>query len=1496
VLGALLLAALAPAGASADPLSFQPLIGLPTSQVAVIGASPNEAAGETWAQGQLGTVPALVGGRQMNGGQTLLRYTNAAGDWQPVALESAQGEPLNFQWWASEATQDGGVLLAGADAAGNQGLVIRDPGGAFAQAPAPSASGASAVISADEQMFPGETPSGPNAPVMAAVDESDGHTGVLLVPVAKEGAPASGSGGTRSPALEAPAVLHYDGSAWTREPICERYVSEECDPPSSPLTALALSASSPTNAWLAASAASEPLLLYRRVAAPGGGEMWVRSEPASWLLGAGSPPLSEEQSGPLTAGPLLTAVGDGVWVDETISAGSGGSAISGDATMLVSSTAGGQVAGTWCYPISLCPGGGSLGARLGGNYGSFAWPGAGAGAAGTRIITGLTGGAMLALREGSGSYEYVVGGDAGGGGGAVGPGGETLGQLPAGSSGPRSGGAAFSSPEEGWLGVGGSPELIHVTSSPTPDGLTSWPVPFRRPLLAIAGEPGATPGDASARALAVGADGEVARYVPAEGWTPEYLYNSAGERQTPNLRGVAWPEPGRAYAVGDEGAMWLWQADTGLWSPDPGEPPGFDGQLTAIAFSPADPSDGYAVGKQGVLLSYNKSWIQEAPPTALAQANFTSVAFAGGEALATYRVLGAGATPGEIGTGESGGMIVDEGGGWRVESAVEKLLEALPPDDRVLSKVAGLPDGGAVAAGPFVVIERNPGSESWHFSSEPLPEAQNVSALAAFEEGASVRALVSVDTAGEDNPADSLLYQEIDNPPGPALGKYGVLIGPDPLPARGYLLRETETGWRDEEHEDYPEPGGSDLPGWPDAVLALLAEPSGQGGWAVGGQTGGELTLYGGGDQEAAQTAGVTRYGDGPAPPQSSNAPISTPAGEATFAVGGNAQCDSPCAGLANEDAGPDAWLSGAISRASQIAGVRGFLYTGARIDDSPDVRSLEPAAFQRELDRYAAVLGAGGDALPIHAAISPSDIPTGGTSASFAEAMGALAPAGSVPSGTPPPPAGSAAYAFDSTGGGGTVRVIVLDYSQPALSGGDTEQAPCPSEWNAPSNQLQWLCAQLHYAKQEGVAAIVMGNADITDSNAPNYAGDAPAVEQVLLSQSASAYLFDSPEANVSETIGSGCDALPAYGTGTLGYVFPSLGSQDFLGASGFLLVSVNTAARNSCTGAAPASVQMIPSVGQLGLNALDGTLVHRSQVALFEGLARRPLGGVERVENYGNITSEPPEPYTPIPEGCIGSNCTQFIAPSYTFTSSNPQVGNFVERNPSSLEPRAVLQVNGKPVPDPASGLFCAFNAGTTTVTVTAGGFSYSEPVTVEAGSVSQPCGTVPVAGTPPSEEAQAAPTVAPPPPLPAGSPPPAVEPFLALAPPPAPAVTHVPPAPAPYAPVLPVATPTPPRAALPPPVPQPARPTPPSGSSEVTEIVGATEREREERGALDAAHNAAVAYEPGGTSVPAWPALALIVIAAAAGTGLRRRRPRQRPAYAQARRVSDTRRRPR
>src|ERR1700689_3567654 len=120
--------------------------------------------------------------------------------------------------------------------------------------------------------------------------------------------------------------------------------------------------------------------------------------------------------------------------------------------------------------------------------------------------------------------------------------------------------------------------------------------------------------------------------------------------------------------------MWLGRAETGLWDPDPATPVNFRGTILGIAFEPGNPSRGYAVGEPGVagqpgvLLRYGKTWTQEALPPEVAGATFTSVAFAGSEAIVAYRI--AHINPGEI-TGSNGhytgGLLVNEGSGWHVD-------------------------------------------------------------------------------------------------------------------------------------------------------------------------------------------------------------------------------------------------------------------------------------------------------------------------------------------------------------------------------------------------------------------------------------------------------------------------------------------------------------------------------------------------------------------------------------------------------------------------------------------------------------------------------------------------------------------------------------------------------------------------------------------------------------------------------------------------------------
>ncbi len=207
----------------------------------------------------------------------------------------------------------------------------------------------------------------------------------------------------------------------------------------------------------------------------------------------------------------------------------------------------GSVTGSWCdlgNPEALCEF--PLGAELPSGQGrSFAWPDGGA--FGERVVTGVGQGAILSLEGTVLSPPRPGGGEAG-----AKPGRRA--ERPR----PR---------------LAGAKPPLQLTYAREPAGLQPWPVPFRRPLTAIAPSPGAAVGALGSEALAVGDNGQVARYVPGQGWEPEPLLRSSGKRATPTLRGVAWPRIGRAYAVGDNAAMWLWRRSTGLWQPDPAAPP-----------------------------------------------------------------------------------------------------------------------------------------------------------------------------------------------------------------------------------------------------------------------------------------------------------------------------------------------------------------------------------------------------------------------------------------------------------------------------------------------------------------------------------------------------------------------------------------------------------------------------------------------------------------------------------------------------------------------------------------------------------------------------------------------------------------------------------------------------------------------------------------------------------------------------------------------------------
>ena len=1428
------------AGAAGEDLVVQPSVGSPAR--IMLGAAPEELSGEAWATARSGS-----------GIDTLARYTDGGG-WETLPAPTSTvpgGERIIFLEGSGvgRTTAGGAVAVAAVqDVEGEpvETLVVRDPGGQPRQA-----ADATPLLEAEAE---GRLFGLVDGQVLLAAREEAGRAGAFVVPESLQ------------------RVLRYDGETWSSEPLCLE-AEPICVAVEPGFEAVAIAAAS-GEGWLLGSSPGNGLELFRRQNGGPGGPVWLRQPlgPAN-SLGAR---LAQAAPGGVavstrTKGQPLTATADGVWIDYTVEGTQSATAYY--------DIAAGEVTASWCDgPGSVCTR--PLEYSLQSGQGrSFAWPpSAGSGPYGTRTLTGVGAGAILTLEGEAFRRLTFVGGDAG-----------------------ASAGAALNGPEEGWLGA--SPPL-QLTRNPTGSGVQSWPVPFRRPLTAIATRAGGGVG-LGTEALAVGENGQVARYVPGAGWEPEALLRSSGKRATPTLRGVAWPVDGLAYAVGDENAMWRWQKATGLWQVDPGAPANLArANFTAIAFDPSDPQRGYAVGKQGLLLGFGREWKQEELPAEIpSEANFSSVAFAGPEAIATWKYP-------VTANRYSGGVIVNDGTGWRVDTGATAALGGAFPQ-----RVAGLPDGGAAIAtlatgeaGQQVagrLLIRQGAGAPWEQSASGLPGYPT--ALAAIREAGVVRTVLSVSSQSQGSAELSTDSEQIENQPPP--GQAPLLTAPYPLPASGVVLRQTATGWRDEQRQQYPLPPNSsgqteyDLPVRPDPVLALLSSPDGSAGWALGGETATNVTFLG----SQVKTAFVGRFGADAAPPNAAtSAPIDGGEG-AVFALGGNAQCAAACADYAGAGIGPDRWLPAAVTRAATVPGVRAFLYTGASVaatngrpaGEVPLASALSSSEFGREQAAYARRLGDGAGALPVFAAPAESDLDAAGSLETFRGAFAGF----SQPFGTAPAPAGlapvkaagpgSANYSFDSDGSGGAVRVVVLDYSRPTL--GDAQRC--------------WLAQELAAARQAERPAIVIGQRDLSGL-APNAAADRTQVVQTLVGVGApagcavdqlggaSAYFFDFPEENRFYRLSAGGRGLDAYGSGTLGFVSPPASTDTaFAGASGFLVVNVKSGQRNPTTNVAPVGVRLIPSIGSLALDATDGTLLRRSQPALFEGLARRVQAGSMCSGSGGSAPSScevlSPPPYVPIPSRCQGSNCATSLFPQYTFTSSEPDIADFVAADPASSNPRSVLLVNKKPVLDSSSGLLCAFNAGSTIVTVAAGGVSYSQKVTVLAGSVQQPCGTTPLRNRPTgNDNAETPPGPGPTPngqPLPNDTPPPPPPPPTVAQPQSVPPTVQKPPpvGPPPPAAFIPLLT----TAAVPlvpivPPPPLPAvQPTPPSGTSQVN----AVEEEEEPEEATEASSAFAALPAPGPASVTyagdsggglpiLLPAAALIlaIAAAAIGSGRGRARP--------------------
>jgi hypothetical protein len=1385
----------------------------------LIGAAPLAGAGQLWGVDASGT-----------GAQTFLTRWERGGSWQrgPAPLDE-QGAPYTIATWRDgRVTPRGGLLIVSDDAARPENqrrvVLVGEPGAAPRVLPAPPA----AVLRPQERSLPAETLSERALGVRDGAAGTEAFLGIVGRP-------------------QQTAIARWGEGVWTREPICVADASaappagcsadETLADSADALEVVALTAVDGA-AWALARAdraAGRGLVLFERTI-DGGTPRWILHElPAPLFAAAATPARAVDAVAPLATGRALTATSGSLWIDATFRF----RGVAESATIRLA----GAAATTWCDAADdggpLCDH--PLGFDLSPEAQSYAWDDPAPNGARVVATVGSGGGPRSSYASLEGD-EFVL--------------------RPAFATDAA---GAFLAPDEGWIGP------VRVTRDPWAPPLANWSIPVRRPLTAIAGEPGKAPGDIAAQALAVGMRGTILRYAPGQGWDSEGLI-AAGGVATPNLRGVAWPSSDFAYAVGDEGAMWRWSRITGLWEPDPAAPFDFVGHLTGVAFQPGNPDRGFAVGRGGALLRYGKTWEREALPPEVGSggplggpADLTSVAFAGGQALVAA----------------GGHLLVEDGAGWRVDAGAQALIDSTGGS---VVAVAGLPDGGAVAAGRDLVLERDSATAPWRVSDQPI--GGGVIAAAALREDGRVRALLSV---GGQYPLDQDVRIPVVDPNAPP-----PRLPPLTLPGDGTLVRETAAGWRDEQRGALRSPG-PDTAFKSDPVVALLTDAAGR-GWTVGGWNSVRDIVGRGVDvtQEptiaSLETASVARY-DPAGPQPSANvrpAAVPTASGPVRLAVGGGARCRAACAALSPLSIGPDRTLSRALAVAGQLhgqpGGPRAFLYTGGRA----------AAAGPVEQQRFAELLGAA--PLPVLPALASGEAPAGDSLAfqrafaGFAAPLGAgAAPAGMTPVAIGAPPQADAArthFAVDSGGPEGTVRIVVIDNAAGSLA----------SSGNPAEDQVAWLRAVLADARDRGLVTIVVGNRPLSPRE-PNAASDADQVAGLLRDGGASAYLYEGDREQRATVVPAGTGGVPAFSSGTLGYRDPLKVTTGY-DATGILVLELDAGGRDPATNRAPVRVRLVPVLDDLALEAVDGRVLNRSQPALFRGLGRRPRSG-DLEDNYVALPNAP----------CVqGAQCPDRIDPEVRFASSDPDIAQFVRIDRTSANPRKpyVDPATDKVVADAGSGLLCAFNAGTTTVTIESGGLSYTTTVTVRDGSVLRPCGTMPLdprrfprappsrplATVPPPPAEQAPPEetpaeIVPPPPPARPDPvaPPVVEPRPVASVEPRPQPPR--PLPRPQPPVepdpVPAAVAVPalvPLAPLPPP-PSVARPIPPSGTAPVSinvpvaQPVAQIERQREEEEALEqssAYMRVSADHDPGRVAAPL---LALVLLAALGGVALRRPR---------------------
>ncbi len=377
--------------------------------------------------------------------------------------------------------------------------------------------------------------------------------------------------------------------------------------------------------------------------------------------------------------------------------------------------------------------------------------------------------------------------------------------------------------------------------------------------------------------------------------------------------------------------MWLWRGETGLWEQDPATPFNFRGNLLGIAFDPTNPDRGYAVGQGGVLLGYGKTWTQEPLPPQVAGANFTSIAFAGSEAIVAYR-----SCPIRRAT-----ATWRAAGQQRLRLARRRKAPPRRSGANVPEAVAGLPDGGAAfaASGQRTAQTCSSASAARRELAGDADAAARAGASRARSRCFAKAALcarspraraLNTYTVESETPSPPRLPADPDRALPAGSERRKRRAAPD---RRRLERRGARTQQRARTAGRLPRTGTRPISPIPISAVLIDREQAPQ-GWAVGGfvETEHEGML---------DTADIERYpADGVDARRASAARTSRPkpaTRRSRSAAARSAQRPAPTA--PTRASGPTVAVGGA--RASrQIAGVRAFLYTGPRVTERRNGRA----------------------------------------------------------------------------------------------------------------------------------------------------------------------------------------------------------------------------------------------------------------------------------------------------------------------------------------------------------------------------------------------------------------------------------------------------------------------------------------------------------------------------------------------------------------------------